>query len=96
MRLTGVGHGHGPERVLVGGVRSLRGQLVGDGVPRTAAPGPSGVARLIHEPGDDPMEDHAVEETVLNQEDEVVDGLGASFASSAMTNVPTSVFTVAV
>ena len=43
---------------------------------RAAVPCPSRVARLIHEPWDDPMEDHAVEETVLSQKDEVVDGLG--------------------
>ena len=79
IRLAGVGHGHGSERVLVGSVRCLGGQLVGDGVPRAAAARPRWVPRLVHECRDDPMEDHAVEELVLSQEDEIVDGLGGIF-----------------
>ena len=47
-----------------------------DGVPRAPTPRPGRVSRLIHELRDDPMKDHAVEEMVLSQKDEVVDGLG--------------------
>ena len=50
-------------------------QLVGELVARAAAAGALRVAALDDEPGDDPVEDDAVEVVVAGQHHEVVDGL---------------------
>ena len=75
--LTGVGHGDRAQRVLVARAARLRRVLVRNGVAGAAIPGSRRVAGLVHEAGDDPMEDHAVVVALLGQEHEVVDRLGS-------------------
>ncbi len=72
------------------------GQLVGELVAGPTGSVAGGVAGLVHEGRDDPVEDDAVEEVLVGQEDEAVDRLGCRLGSSWMVNGPMSVVTVAV
>ena len=65
-----------PSGYWVERVRRLGRVLVLDGVAGAALPVPGRVTGLVHELGDDPMEDHAVVVALVGQEHEVVDGDG--------------------
>ena len=71
------GPGHGQHAPLVGQVvcEAVGGELPLDAVARTAGTGALGVAALDHEAGDAAVEGQAVIKPLLNQGDEIVDGI---------------------